>query len=201
MHYVLKAISFLFHPLIMPILGVLVYFSKSPRFYPKPTVYIKLFSLSILTVILPILIYFLLKTLGKTSSMYLKTAKERVMPLAINSIILFLIIKRVLPYNQILELHYFFVGILFTNLSCFLLALLKYKASIHMAAVCGLFMFFIAIALHFSVNMNGILIAFATICGAVATSRLHLKAHKLHELIVGSFVGFLPQLIVINYWL
>lgn len=184
----------------MPILGVLIYFSKSPRFYPEQTIYIKLFSLSILTVILPILIYFLLKTLGKTSSIYLKTVQERVLPFAINAIVLFLIIKRVLPYNEILELHFFFVGILFTNLSCFILALLKYKASVHMAASCGLFMFFIAIALHFSVNMNGILIAFATICGAVATSRLYLKAHKVHELIVGSVLGFLPQLIVINYW-
>ena len=37
--------------------------------------------------------------------------------------------------------------------------------------------------------------------GAIATSRLHLKAHTFKELIMGVFVGILPQLILIRYWL
>lgn len=201
MHRVLGLISIIFHPLLMPMLGVVFYFFKTPRFYPEQTVYAKLFALAILTIILPILIYSLLKTLGKVTSIYLASSKERVLPLAINSVILFLIISRVLPKDQVAELHYFFVGILFTNLSCFILALLHYKASIHIAAVSGLFMFFIAIAIHFSVNANGVLAILSLIIGAVGTSRLHLKAHQPHELIVGLFIGFLPQLIMLNYWM
>lgn len=200
MHFVLKTISLLFHPLLMPLLGVIFYFFKSPRFYPIETVYAKLFSLSILTLILPILIYLLLRTLGKAESIYLKSSKERVIPLAINSIILFLIIKRVLPNTHIVELYYFFVGILFTNLCCLLLALLHFKASIHMAAVSGLFMFFIAIAIHFSINVNTTLALLSVITGAVGTSRLYLRAHKPNELVMGLFIGIIPQLIVLNYW-
>lgn len=201
MRRLLQLISAIFHPLIMPMLGVIFYFFKTPRFYPIQTVYTKLFALIILTVILPILIYSLLKTLGKVSSIYLASSKERILPLAVNSIMLFLIINRVLPKDQVAELHYFFVGILFTNLSCFMLALLHYKASIHMAAVSGLFMFFIAISIHFSINANTVLAILSLVTGAVGTSRLYLKAHKPNELVVGLFIGFMPQLIMLNYWM
>jgi hypothetical protein len=39
------------------------------------------------------------------------------------------------------------------------------------------------------------------IAGAVATSRLHLRAHNNIELLMGVFVGIIPQLIMLNYWL
>ncbi|QRM89013.1 hypothetical protein FG167_07115 [Lacinutrix sp. WUR7] len=201
MHYILKSISFIFHPLIMPLLGVIFYFSKSPRFIPKEIILAKLISISILTVILPILIYYLLKTIGKTHSIYLKTAKERILPLGLNCIIIYLIVKRVFPPSEIIELYYFFIGILLSNITCFILAILKFKASIHMIAISGVFMFYIALSLHFGININGTLALMAIITGAIATSRLHLKAHNNVELIAGFCIGFLPQFTLLNYWL
>lgn len=201
MHQILKSISFVFHPIIMPILGVIFYFSKSPRYMPFQIIQAKLVSLFILTVILPILLYYLLKTLGKTFTIYLSNTKERIIPLILNAIIIILILVRVLPSNEIIELHYFFVGILFSTITCLFLAILKFKASIHMIAVSGVFMFFLALSIHFSININGTLALMAIIIGAVATSRLHLDAHDFKELFVGFFVGVIPQLILVNYWL
>ena len=86
MKWLIKSLSFIFHPVIMPLLAVHFYFKKSPRFIPEEIVYAKLISLSILSIALPILVYFLLKTLGKTESIYLKTTKERVYPLLIKDI-------------------------------------------------------------------------------------------------------------------
>ncbi|AEH00553.1 membrane protein [Lacinutrix sp. 5H-3-7-4] len=199
--WLLKSISFIFHPIIMPILGTVFYFSKSPRFLPAEIRNAKLISLSILTILLPILIYFLLKTLGKTYSIYLKSTKERIIPLFINSIILILIILRVVPSTQIIELYFFFIGILISTIVCLILAILKFKASIHMIAISGVFMFAVGLSLHFGKNLNGSLALFAIIAGAIATSRLHLKAHTPIELIFGFFIGFLPQLIIFQYWL
>ena len=62
-NHILKSISYVFHPLIMPLLGVVFYFSKTPRFIPEPIIKAKLFSITILTVILPILLFYLLKTI------------------------------------------------------------------------------------------------------------------------------------------
>jgi len=196
-----KSISFIFHPLIMPLIAVVFYFSKTPRFFPDELVEAKVISLFILTVLLPILVYFLLKTLGKTKSIHLKTPEERKLPLAINAGIILMIILRVFPSDQIVELNYFFIGVLISTITCLALTFWDFKASIHMIAVCGVFMFFVALSAHFSKNINGSLALMVLIIGAVATSRLYLKAHTYRELIFGAIIGLLPQLVLINYWM
>ncbi|WP_055435963.1 hypothetical protein [Lacinutrix algicola] len=201
MHWLLKSISFIFHPIIMPLLGVIFYFSKSPRYIPLEVIQAKIISLSILTIILPILLYFLLKTIGRTESIYLKTTKERIIPLSLNIIICVLIILRVLPSYQIIELYFFFIGILISTIICLVLAILNFKASIHMIGISGVLMFAIAISLHFGKNLNGSLALFFLIAGAIATSRLHLKAHTNVELIFGFCIGLFPQLSILSYWL
>lgn len=70
-----------------------------------------------------------------------------------------------------------------------------------MTAVGGVFMFFIGFAIHFSKNINGSLALMAVITGAIATSRLYLKAHTVKELLIGLLIGAIPQIIVENYWL
>jgi len=201
MDRILKSISFVFHPLIIPILGVIFYFSKSPRYIPFEIIKAKLISIFILTVVLPILLYFLLKTLGKAKSIYLENTKERVLPLIVNCVVLLLVLNRIITTDQIIELYYFFVGILISTLACLILVILKFKASIHMIAIGGLLMFFIAVSIHFSININGTLAIMAILTGAIATSRLHLKAHTSTELLIGFIVGFIPQLILLKYWL
>lgn len=198
---ILKSISFIFHPLLIPLLGVVFYFAKSPRFIPIEIIRAKLISLFILTVALPILLYYLLKTLGKVKSIYLESTRERIYPLILNCIVIILVLQRIVTPNQVIELYFFFVGILISTLACLILAILKFKASIHMIAVSGLFMFFITLSIHFNININGTLALMSIICGAVATSRLHLNAHTYKELIIGCFIGAFPQLILVNYWL
>ncbi|WP_326281129.1 hypothetical protein [Tamlana sp. 2201CG12-4] len=78
---------------------------------------------------------------------------------------------------------------------------MKFKASIHMIGISGLFMFFIALSIHFSININGTLAIMAVIIGAVATSRLHVNAHNSKELVMGLFIGVIPQLVLIPNWL
>ncbi|TBN16506.1 hypothetical protein [Hyunsoonleella pacifica] len=201
MHHILKSVSVIFHPLLMPIAGVIFYFIKTPRFIDREVIWAKLVSLSILTIILPILLYFLLKTLGKVNSIYLKNTKERIIPLVLNAIVILLVIQRILRPDPYIELYYFFVGVLISTIACLILAIFKFKASIHMIAISGVFMFFIAISIHFSININNTLAIMSVIIGAVATSRLHLKAHTYPELLMGIFVGVFPQLILVTKWL
>jgi len=198
---ILKSISYIFHPLIMPLLGVLFYFKVSPKYFPQEIVYAKIISLFILTIVLPILLYFLLKTLEKVNSIELETTRERIIPLAINCLIILLVLQRVIGAHEIIELYYFFLGILISTLTCLLLAIMKFKTSIHMIAIAGLFMFFIALSIHFSININSLLALMSIITGAIATSRLHLNAHNYKELILGFFVGMMPQLLLISHWL
>ncbi|CDF77900.1 conserved hypothetical membrane protein [Formosa agariphila KMM 3901] len=196
-----KSISYIFHPLFMPLVGVLFYFSKSPRFIPLHVIQSKLVSIIILTILLPLLVNLLLKTIGKIESIELRTTKERITPLLVFATIILIIIKRVLTPFDFIELYYFFVGMLGTVLTCVILNMLNFKVSIHMMAISGIFMFFIALSIHFSINILGSIALVIFLMGAIATSRLSLKAHTAVELIIGSAIGILPQLMLIPYWL
>ena len=196
MDRILKSISFIFHPLIMPLLGVLFYFSKSPRFIPNDIIEAKIISIFILTIILPILLFFLLKTLGKANSIYLENTQERIYPLILNCLVVLIVLQRILSPAQLIELYYFFVG-----MTCLILAIFNFKASIHMISISGVFMFFINLSIHFSINIMGTLALMSILTGAIATSRLHMKAHSYNELIFGVLIGFIPQLLLVRYWL
>ena len=185
----------------MPLIGVVFYFSKAPRYIPYPIIKAKIFSLFILTVILPILLYFLLKTIKQVDSIYLENVKQRVIPLILNCLIAILIIFKILPPKEFVELYFFFVGILLSTITCLILAVLSFKASIHMIATGGVLMFFIALSIHFNINLSGSIALMFLITGAVGTSRLYLKAHDKNEMIIGILIGIIPQLILLNYWL
>lgn len=185
----------------MPVIGVVFYFSKAPRHIPVPIIKAKIISLIILTVILPILLYYLLKIANKVESIYLEDVKQRIIPLTVNSLIIILILIRVLPPTEFIELYYFFIAIFISNLTCLILAILNFKASIHMIGLGGILMFFIALSIHFKINIIGSLALLFFITGAVATSRLHLHAHTKIEVLFGLLIGWIPQLIMLNYWL
>lgn len=201
MKFFLKSISYVFHPLFMPLIAVSFYYAKSPRYIPTQIIQAKIISVFILTLILPLLLFFLLKSLKKINSIHLKTTQERITPLILYSIIIFLVLKKIFPQNDILELYYFFIGVLITNLSCLFMGFFKFKVSLHMAGISGIFMFFVALSIHYNININGTLALLSIIIGLIATSRLYLNAHNYKELTIGFFIGFLPQLIIINYWL
>lgn len=185
----------------MPFIGTLFYFSKAPRYIPVTFIKAKLFAIALFTIVLPILLYYLLKTTGRVNSVNLSQTKERIVPLILNAIIIVVVTQRIVPIKELPELYYFFIGILLSTMACLILVLLKFKASIHMIAAAGVLMFFIALSIHFSINIVGTIAIFFIIVGAIATSRLHMKAHSNIELVIGFFIGLIPQLILLNYWL
>ena len=78
---------------------------------------------------------------------------------------------------------------------------LKFKISLHQMGIAGITMFLIALSVHFKVNMLVWIAFFLFANGWVATSRLHTHSHTYPELTAGFFVGLVPQLILINFWL
>ena len=89
--------SYALHPLIMPLLGVILYYIFTPRYVDFELLRAKVVAVAIVTMLIPIITFFLLKNLGAINSIHLKTSKERKIPLMIQCILLLLIIKMVLP--------------------------------------------------------------------------------------------------------
>jgi hypothetical protein len=104
------------------------------------------------------------------------------------------------PYENP-ELYYFFVGILISTLAALILVMLKFKVSLHQMGLAGVTMFLIALSIHFKVNLLIGIGVFFFFNGWIASSRLHTNSHNYIELIIGFFLGVLPQIIVLNFWL
>jgi hypothetical protein len=201
MNTFLKAASYIFHPLLMPLLGTVLYFSVTPRYLEPELMRANLFAIAIITVFIPIVVFFLLKNLGVVETIYLKDVKERKFPLMIQCILLLLIIKMVFDPYEDPELYYFFVGMLFSAFSALVMVLFKLKVSLHQMGVAGILMFLVGLSAHFKINLLVTISFFLFVNGWVASSRLNSNAHTYPELGVGLLLGAIPQLILFNLWL
>lgn len=201
MRYLIKSFSYIFHPLFLPLMGVGFYFYQSPRYFNPEFLYSKLFATSIMTVIIPILSFYMLKNLRVVETIHLKQVSERRWPLILQALFTYLLLHIVYDGYEIPELYFFFVGILGSTIAALLLAMLKFKASLHMIGIAGLLTFIIGLSMHFQTSMLWWIALSVFVAGAVASSRLDAKAHTYPELILGFLVGAVPQFLVYAYWL
>lgn len=201
MRFFLKAASYIFHPLLMPLLGTVLYFNVTPRYLEPELMRANLFAIGIITVLIPLVVFFLLKNLGVVETIYLKEVRERKFPLMIQCILLLLIIKMIFDPYEDPELYYFFVGMLFSAFSALVMVLFKLKVSLHQIGVAGILMFLVGLSAHFKINLLVTISFFLFVNGWVASSRLNSDSHTYPELGIGLLLGAIPQLILFNLWL
>jgi len=201
MNYFLRIAAYIFHPLLIPLLGAAIYYGITPRFMEPQIVKAKLLAVSIITLFIPLITFFLLKNIKLIESIHLPDVNQRKYPLMIQCLLLLIVIKMIFsPYDNV-EMYYFFVGVLFSTISALILVFLKFKVSLHQMGIAGVTMFIIALSVHFKVNLLMGIAIFFFVNGWVASSRLHTKSHTYPELIAGFFIGVIPQLMMLNFWL
>lgn len=201
MRGLLLLISYIFHPLFIPLGGSTAFFLINPLSLDNEQKLRYLFPILILTVIIPIIFFFILRSLKLISSIFAPEIEERKYPLALNTVIILLLIYKVLPEYQITELYYFFLGLLLLSSTLLVLLFAKIKASIHMAGMGGLLLFLIGLSIHFEINITIALSIFTLASGLVATSRLYTHAHSKPELLIGFTLGVCSQLFLFKFWL
>ena len=185
----------------MPLLGTVLYFNVTPRYLEPELMRANLFAIGIITVLIPLVVFFLLKNLGVVETIYLKEVRERKFPLMIQCILLLLIIKMIFDPYEDPELYYFFVGMLFSAFSALVMVLFKLKISLHQMGVAGILMFLVGLSAHFKINLLVTISFFLFVNGWVASSRLNSDSHTYPELGIGLLLGAIPQLILFNLWL
>jgi hypothetical protein len=200
MRHFFNVVSYLFHPLFIPVGGTILYFLVAPY----STLEIQsgnILPIFILTVIIPIIFFLILKNLGIIHSIFLPTLQERKYPLYISCALFLMILYKVIPNNYVHELFYFFIGLLTATATALILLFLKFKTSMHLLGMGSVLMFMIGLSIHFEVNITLAISIFTLCTGLVATSRLYLQAHSKAELLIGFLVGVCSQLIILKYWL
>ncbi|NQZ45717.1 MAG: hypothetical protein HRT65_15530 [Flavobacteriaceae bacterium] len=201
MRFFLKSISYIFHPLFIPFAGTVSYFLISPKVSSLELQSGNILPIFILTVIIPIIAFFILKNLGLTHSVFAPSIPERKYPLAISILIYLMVLYKVIPQNYVHELYFFFVGLLIASCTLYILLFLKIKASIHLLGMGSLLMFLSGLSIHFEMNITFAIALLTLLTGIVASSRLYLRAHSKVELLIGFLVGLFAQLFTLKYWL
>ena len=197
----IKSASYIFHPLWMPFAGTLFYFLVSPRYFPLPIVKAKLLAIAIMTIFIPVVFFFMLKTLEKVSDHYLREVKERRWPLLFYAGLSFIILKFVIDSFDFPELYFFFLGIFTSSLMALLFVMTNHKVSLHMMGLGGILSFVLVLSFHFDLNMIYTVSFLIAVTGLTASSRLLHEAHDYRELFIGLLIGLVPQLVISYYWL
>lgn len=191
-----KYISYVFHPVLIPIVSTLFYFIIIPNHIPKEFAYTVLSIVFVTTYIVPILLLYFLKTVNLIENFHLPTINERKFPILFFAILSFLIGKLLLKTGtaDLLALTFFActlaLGIVYA------LFLSKIKTSLHTLGISGLIGFIGLISYTYKLNLLLLMMFLFILLGIIATSRLQLKAHKMNEVYIGFIVGFLSQIVV-----
>lgn len=159
------------------------------------------FQILIITVIIPMIAFLLLRMAGKIDSIMVAEVSQRKFPLLIHSFLIILLVRKSITIDRYPELHFFFLGVLMSTLQALILSFFKIKASLHMMGISALTVFVIGICIHYHIQ-NPLLIAFLILInGFVASSRLEMKAHTSTELIIGFLLGSVSQILLFYLWL
>lgn len=195
-----KSLSFLFHPIFLPLLSVFILFQLPFYINYKFTADYRTAIYLILllnTIILPVLASLYLLNRKVISSMEMPTAKERRIPYFVTLLIfvftLFLLEKINFPFIYLS----FFRSVSISLILLFFFAVGDYKVSAHLCGLGGICGMLTVLAIGFNVDTFEILCLFLLIAGIVGSSRLYLKAHSINELLLGFLIGFLAQIYLV----
>lgn len=189
--------SFLFHPIVIPLLSTLLYLYLTHQYFNTLEIFTIIGQIIIMTILIPITVYKFLQSIGKiNSSVMLHSREERALPFAINITLLLLLKYYVLYNNSAYTLNLYFDGIIISYTLLLIGAIFKQKFSVHASLLlsCVTFITFALIA-----NQNGNIIllnCLLLITGITLSARLYLRAHSTLEVIIGMFIGCIPQTIM-----
>ena len=192
-------ISVIFHPLLIPSLGVVfILFSDSSSFIlPLELKRLIFYLVCILTFILPVSIVPFLKIHGFIETLKMSNTRERLLPLLITGI-LYLTCYYLLNRFPVVP-KYIKAFILATAFSVFVTFIITYfwKISIHMVGMGGLSGIILASIVYLPLFIHLYVISAFLVSGLIGTTRLFLKEHVPLQIYSGYLLGLFTVLAVI----
>jgi len=194
-------ISYIFHPLIMPIIGLLIIFNTDSYInYAVPTELKQavLVLVGISTFVIPLLISVLLLNRKVINSLEMETQKERIIPYAF-TILFYIFTLYMLKQAPIPPIIFnFIIGATLSVILAFIINI-KWKISAHMIGIGGLVgaLFCISILLEIYITPSLIITLFTA--GLIGSARLFLNAHTQSQIYAGFVVGMVCQIVILYF--
>lgn len=193
--------SYLLHPIFVPTFGAILFFWLTNLEFNFQMKWVILFQIITITILIPITLFFLLKTLGAIDSVMVPKTAQRKLPLLFQIILLLIVLQKSIAVSNLPALYYFFLGGLISTIIVFVLLFKLIKASIHLVGISSLTFFAIGLSIDYQNNCLYLLAFLFIMNGVLASSRLEMKAHTMKELLLGYLIGALPQIGLYYFWL
>lgn len=191
-----KIISTILHPIVIPTIGVMLYFLLIPNnFYSNQKLTI-LSLVFVITYLIPLLILILFKRLKLIKSYQTESIKERKLPVALMIVLFYLLGSTINNIANLRELGLLFYATSIGLFFIYILFFFKIKASIHLLSLGIPTGFFIALSSNYSQSYLIVVIIIILLAGILGSARLHLKAHTTKEIYIGFFLGILTPVIL-----
>jgi hypothetical protein len=196
-------LSYVFHPLFIPAIGTWYLIFVQPGYFTGMPPHDKVFTLlrvAVNTIVFPGATVLLLKALGFSKSIFLRTQRERIGPYVASNIFYFWIYLVLRSQHEIpLILTGFIFGIFLAS-SVGLIVNSFFKISMHglgMGSLSGLMLWIIFTGPTYSIFPAAMVVFILS--GAVSTSRLIVGDHEPLDLYYGLFFGIICQFIAAGF--
>lgn len=194
---VAHVVSFVFHPLFVPVYVTLFVLYVHPMMFAGYTDLMKVRMVAMIMVnltLLPAATVFLCWRLKFVDSIFMNTQKERIIPLAA-AMIFYFWCWYVLKNNHGVpdEFRNFLLGCFITIIAGWM-ANIAFKVSLHGLAVGGMVGIMFLLTFYTEGSSAQYFALAVVIAGAVCTSRLLLSTHRAVEVYAGLLIGLTCQL-------
>lgn len=194
-----KFISTVLHPIVIPSLGVLIYFIFVSQSISQKQQILLLALVFGITYVIPVFTLIILKSLGIIRDSQLATIRERRMPILLMMLLFYLLGNTLVNINFLRDLGLLFYGTSASLLFVYLLFAFQIKTSLHLLSMGTVVGFFLIITNIYSLHLMPIIMVFILLSGLLASSRLYLNAHNSNEVFIGFSLGFISQLLI--FWI
>tara|TARA_B100000780_G_scaffold130695_1_gene91643 strand:- start:2784 stop:3377 length:594 start_codon:yes stop_codon:yes gene_type:complete len=192
----MKFISTILHPIVLPTLGVFLYFVFVSQSFEKRLQLIVLGLVFALTYVVPVLLLLFLRNFGFIKDFQVSTIKERRFPVIFMIFLLYFLGNTIIQIPTIRNLGILFYGTSLSLTCIYVLFSVKLKSSLHLVSMGNMIGFFLIMTNINSLSMLPIIILLILLSGILASSRLYLKAHTPVELLIGFSLGIVCQFIL-----
>ena len=180
-----KIISTILHPIVIPTLGVLLYFIFVSQSVSQRQQLILLALVFGITYIIPVLSLVLLRSLKLINDFQVSTIRERRFPVLLMTILFFVLGDILADVPMLRDLGFLFYGTSMSLVCIYLLFAFQLKTSLHLVSMGSAVGFFLMITNVYSLSLLPIIMVLILLSGILASSRLYLGAHTPKELLLG----------------
>ena len=196
-----KIISYIFHPIFLPLYSLILLFDLKSCFSFELIFKARLMLMAfvaITTIVFPLSIILLMKHQGFIHSFQMDERKERKFPYLITAIF-YLLTYNMFRQLQLPNIYTFYMMGATLLIIIVVIINLWWKISTHMIGIGGVFGLITALAINLSLNLFFQIIVIALVAGIIGYARLKLNSHKPLEIYAGFLAGAFVMLCVFYF--